>query len=141
MLALNQKGFEYDLPFDSTLNMEWTTLQEARDFFDSRITDDDKIALLVESKDLPIGFLVGSILAPDSYRIPLKMAELDIMFIEESYRHQGVGAQLMAQLVEWAKEQGCVRLTVTASSGNEVATSFYRRQGFSDYDLVLEKEI
>ena len=141
LLALNQQGFEYDLPSDSTLNMNWTSTKEAQDYFDDRISSDDKVAIVAEVDQTLIGFIVGAVLKHDLCRTTKKMAEVDIMFVAESYRHQSVGGSLMDEFIKWAKKQDCERITVTAYATNSVAVSFYQKKEFNDYALILERKI
>lgn len=59
------------------------------------------------------------------------------IFVERSFRGQGVGRKAMNILLKevWSIDK---RLTVDVLSGNEAAISFYKSIGFKEYSLELE---
>ena len=66
------------------------------------------------------------------------MAELESMYVREAYRGQGVGQQLVQKFLEWARERGVERVSVTAYVANERAVAFYEKLGFTAKSLTLE---
>jgi GNAT superfamily N-acetyltransferase len=54
---------------------------------------------------------------------------LEDLFVVESHRRQGVGRELLDELIRIAKAQGCGRLEWTVLQWNESAIAFYRRLG------------
>ncbi len=76
--------------------------------------------------------VVGSVLVQiaDSYRAAVfgtVTAKVNALYVEPTFRNQGVAKRLMDLALQWAREKGCsgVRLH---SSGE--AESFYRKLGF-----------
>ncbi len=63
------------------------------------------------------------------------------MFVLEEYRERGVGGMLHDAFVKWCKGRGVKVLRVEASAENKQAIGFYRKRGFGDCSLVLEREI
>ncbi|MEI8061303.1 MAG: GNAT family N-acetyltransferase [Candidatus Berkelbacteria bacterium] len=137
-------GFLYDKEleeFDKTLNKDWIITGGGRNHFRDRVLEKDGVVFVAEEADQVIGYVACSISDSAPYRKKFKLAELGSMFILENFRSQGVGGKLIAEFFRWAKDQKADRATVTASAGNESAIRFYRRNGFENYDLVLEKEL
>jgi GNAT superfamily N-acetyltransferase len=93
--------------------------------------------LLAERKGQAIGYLVGY-LKPSSSLRPVRIAELESMYVGEEHRSQEVGQQLVSRFLEWVREQGAERVSVTAYVANEGAVSFYKRMGFIPKNLTLE---
>ncbi len=54
---------------------------------------------------------------------------LDDLFIDPSYRQQGIGTALMRQLAKIAIERSCTHLAWTASSHNVNGVRFYHKLG------------
>ncbi|MCK9379109.1 MAG: GNAT family N-acetyltransferase [Candidatus Moranbacteria bacterium] len=63
------------------------------------------------------------------------------MFVLDKHRGMGVGSKLYQAFVNWSKSKGVKRLRVGASAQNVVGINFYRKNGFADYDLILETNL
>lgn len=60
-----------------------------------------------------------------------KVAMLEDMIIAHEYRSQGYGRQLLNAAINFARQQGCLRLTLLTDSDNLPAQQFYQQHGFS----------
>ena len=58
------------------------------------------------------------------------VAQLAFLHVSRSYRRQGLAAELLVQLTDWARTTGAHELYVS-SAPTESAVSFYQRAGFS----------
>ena len=130
-----------NLDFDSTINPHFATSEGGLRYFTSNIEDNEKLVLLAKDESTPIGYLVGGIETVGDYRTIPNICEVDNMWVDEAYRSQGVGKKLMDTITTWAKERGIKRMRVIASHQNEKGINFYKREGFAEYDLILEKDI
>jgi GNAT superfamily N-acetyltransferase len=104
------------------------------------IEDEKEIALVADEGGKVVGYLVVTMYS-HSFRRENPIAELENMFIEEPYRRQGIGKQLIAEAKKLAKEKGAKRLKVGAVAQNEKAISFYHSCGFEDFDLTLQMKL
>lgn len=139
--SMNQLLFEKeDKEFDYHLNMDWTSSKDAVDYYKKRLSGDG-CAFVIEIDGSIIGYVLGGLCKFESYRTVEKVAELENMFVYEEYRRQGVGKKLYDAFLAWAKEQKVNMLRVQATSQNKAAINFYRKCGFKDYTLILEKEV
>lgn len=127
--------------FDSTINPDFATSEGGLSYFKNNIENSEKLVLLAEDESIPIGYLVGGIETIGNYRNIPNMCEVDNMWVDEAYRSQGVGKQLMGMITTWAKDNGIKRMRVIASYQNEKGINFYKKEGFGEYDLILEKDI
>jgi GNAT superfamily N-acetyltransferase len=57
--------------------------------------------------------------------------QLEDLFVVEPLRGQGIGARLMALVIERASTRGAVAIVLNTNERNEAAQAFYRRAGFS----------
>lgn len=137
---LNQELFAYENEnFDDTINIKWSLGEGHKKDYVNAIKNNFCFVALVDGKI--VGYIVGYIQKPETYRNIGKLAELDNMSILREYRSKGIGSKLVKEFKKWAKSNGVDRLRVTASVRNLKAIKFYRREGFGDYDLSLEQKI
>lgn len=86
-----------------------------------------------------IGFATFSI--RDVVRYPRPIAELDELFVVESYRKKGIGKKLMDKIEEKAREQECYRLFIESHYDHKTAHSFYERLGFTNNGYHFIKDL
>jgi GNAT superfamily N-acetyltransferase len=81
--------------------------------------------------ELLIRWKVGYVAGPSAHRQPVTHASLRSMYVDEAYRHQGVGQKMVETFLSWARQQGCAEATVDHFAANAGAERFYARLGFS----------
>ena len=59
-----------------------------------------------------------------------KVALLEDMVIDESFRGSGLGSELLDQAILIAKANGCARITLLTDHDNTRAINFYKNKGF-----------
>lgn len=59
-----------------------------------------------------------------------KVAMLEDMIIAEDYRSQGLGNRLLEAAIDFAHDQGCLRITLLTDANNDRAQQFYQQHGF-----------
>ncbi|HEX5234869.1 MAG TPA: ribosomal protein S18-alanine N-acetyltransferase [Silvibacterium sp.] len=64
-------------------------------------------------------------------RIVLDICELDSIAVAPFARRSGLGSDLLAAVIEWARVAGASRLQLEVRSGNHAAIAFYQRAGFT----------
>ena len=69
------------------------------------------------------------------------IAEVENMYILEPCRNLGIGDMLMDEFEIWAKSKNANFLRVVATVQNTKGINFYRKNGFNDLDLTLEKKL
>jgi GNAT superfamily N-acetyltransferase len=82
---------------------------------------------------VPVGYCLCSI---DRWQ----MGEIDSIFVDEKYRHQGIGSTLMKNALAWLTEKGAKKKIVTVAFGNEEAWKFYAQFGFLPRRTLLEEK-
>ena len=124
---------------DPFINLGWPE-EEGREYFARLVACDRSLCLLAEFAGVPAGYLVGHAQERTSLR-PVKVAELESMYVRERCRGRGVGAALIDEFLGWARARGAERASVTAYAANEGAIRLYEREGFRPKSLSLETSI
>lgn len=62
---------------------------------------------------------------------------LEDVFVEESYRGEGIGTELLEAVVKKAKEVGCYKLLATSRNGRSEVHAYYERRGFTKYGAAF----
>ncbi len=127
--------------FDQTIDPEWNTSEEAEDYFDSRINEENGFAIVAESGEEIIGYLVGGVNPAEEFRDTDQIAEAETMYIEPEYRGKGLGSEMFEEFLDWSKEKDAERARVEASAGNTGAINFYREHDFENYSITLERKL
>ncbi len=70
-----------------------------------------------------------------------RRGEIESIFVNESYRHQGVGHALMVRSLEWLNEREVNDIMVGVVAGNESAWNFYARYGFMPHCTSLLRKM
>ena len=131
---LNKELFIHDSAFDKTLNIDWPLSEKGHEYFRDLISKDGNVCFIAEDETNPVGYVACS--TKDTCNTD-KWLELENMEIVEEYRKNGIGSKLIDEVKKWAKEKGFQKMYVSAYFGNTNAISFYKKNGFSEYDLGL----
>ena len=141
ILRLNQELFKKEYrEYDKSLDMRWTSSQRGRSYFKNRISQKDGFVSVAVIDGKIIGYLCGGF-REHSYRKKAKYAELENMIVEKKMRGKEIGEKLAQEFLKWCKENKANYISVTAAAGNKAGIDFYRRLGFKDYNLTLEKKL
>lgn len=65
-----------------------------------------------------------------------RVALLEDMVVSTSVRSQGMGSGLIGFAIQFAKEQGCKRITLLTDEDNIRAHTFYERLGFTKSPMI-----
>ena len=127
--------------FDSTLNPDWTFSVNGTKYFSEAINSSNSCVLVSVFKNKIIGYLLGSIQDIESYRKISKIAEIENMLVLDEFRGKNIGSKLINEFMKWCNNKKVTRLKVVASAMNNKAINFYKKHGFKDYSLTLEKDL
>jgi len=61
--------------------------------------------------------------------------------IDEKYRGQGIGREMMLWVIERAKEKGCISMQLTTNAERKDAHRFYENLGFSSSHLGMKLKL
>lgn len=124
---------------DPFTNLDWPE-EHGDNHFNHRITDERSHCLVAENDDQVVGYLAGQLNEQTPLR-PVDAAEIESMYVEVTHRNRGVGTELCVEFLDWAGKQGATRATVSAYVAYERAIGFYKRLGFEQHRIALERGI
>ena len=76
----------------------------------------------VGENDTPVGFI--------TYSVNIDTADLQDLFVSESYRNRGAGTALVKEFIAGAKSRGVKKLFLEVRESNEKAQKLYNAAGF-----------
>lgn len=107
VIAIEQESFE----------CPWTEEE-----FIQRLRQRNCIGMVAEHESTVVGFMI--------YEVPKSRIRLMHIATAETYRRQGIGAQMVAKLVGKLGPQRRTRITLEVPETNLAAQLFFRQQGF-----------
>ena len=88
------------------------------------------VAYLALTNDMPSGLIIGYQNLSTFTAKP--MINIHDVFVDNRFRGLGIGRMLMEKLTEYAKLQGCSRITLEVRHDNITAQNLYKSLGFED---------
>ncbi|MGZ5043265.1 MAG: GNAT family N-acetyltransferase [Methylobacter sp.] len=96
----------------------------------ARIISNPEVGLIVVARQ--DGQVVGmvNLLYTVSTALGDRVALLEDVVVSPNARRSGVGSRLLEQAIQFARLNGCKRITLLTDSDNEPAQRFYQKHGF-----------
>ena len=90
-----------------------------------------------------IGFVcvLAKVSSDDILEKEREYAYITDLFVQDGHRNLGIGERLMQTAEAHASASGSNRIRVGVLAANGVARALYRKLGYRDYEIVLEKQI
>jgi ribosomal protein S18 acetylase RimI-like enzyme len=126
LLVLLQQLFSIEADFEFDANKQSEGL---RQLINNSKTDETRAAVFVLT-------IKDKIIAMCSCQIIISTAEggksglVEDVVVDQDYRGQRIGRQLMQHLLTWAEAQGVRRLQLLADNNNATSLSFYQQQSW-----------
>ncbi|GGD35912.1 hypothetical protein GCM10012288_07360 [Malaciobacter pacificus] len=119
-----------------SLEKEFTPNEELQNNALKTIIEDEKIGhILVCQIDGKIVAMVN-ILYSISTALGTRVAILEDMIVSNEFRNQNIGSKLLEFAKNFAKEQGCKRITLLTDSDNFKARKFYEKNDFKKSSMI-----
>ena len=104
--------------------------------------DEEEFVLKIENEN---GEIIGGCIA-EAYEYHWSRVLLEELWVDERYRHQGIGSMILGEVERIAREKGCRVVTLGTASymarpfyekhGYTVFTTLKKANGYIDYSLV-----
>lgn len=108
------------------------------------VTDDGKpIFVSVDDTGLVLGyaFCRFEVEKGDGNLVPGKDLYIDDICFDEKFRGKGLAKVLFAWVEDFARREGCRRITLHVWECNPIAAAFYAGRGMKPYFTALEKAV
>lgn len=63
------------------------------------------------------------------------------MFITPAYRRKGIGEDMLREIKKWFHSKDIYRIELDVLAGNRIASSFWKKQGFKDFQRTVFLDI
>lgn len=127
--------------YDPNYNLKWSFEENGIKYIKSRISGKKRVCFVADAGGALVGYITGSMLTIEPWR-PFLRAEVENLYVIETFRHKGVGKRLMKKFKEWSKAKGATRIIVsTMSNDQNDAVNFYKRNMFNPLHIILESHL
>ena len=92
--------------------------------------DEEEFVLRIENEN---GGIIGGCIAR-AYEYRWSRMFLDTLWVDERYRHQGIGSMIIREVERIAKEKGC--RVVTLGTASYMARPFYEKHGYTVFTTL-----
>lgn len=134
---LNDEVFIDNQKYDNDLNMNWAKSIKGKTYFTNLLNNPNACCLIAEDNGKKVGYIAA---VPKDIRYrKSKYIEIEDMGVIPQYRSKGIGTMLIDKCLKWAKSKGFQKAYVNSYFDNLKAIKFYKRNGFSEIDICLEK--
>ena len=92
--------------------------------------DEEEFILKIENEN---GEIIGGCVA-EAYEYHWSRVLLDDLWVDERYRHQGIGSMILREVERIAREKGC--RVVTLGTASYMARPFYEKHGYTVFTTL-----
>lgn len=132
------KLINYEAKLDATINSNVTI----NGLFENNLNNKDFYFAYAIENNKPIGFVFGYLQVGKGKVRSTNILNLEALFVEENYRKNGVGKQLLKSFESWGKTKFGKDFVVeiTYLNSNEKAKNFYESLGYRPVKTILRKK-
>lgn len=139
MQKLNAEVFEHDNKHIADLDMQWPFSEIGIAYYKKVASGGNEyVGFVAELGMVTVGYIALH-KKTVSYRTSPSV-EIENMGVSSEYRSQGIGTQLLQEAEIWARGENFGRLHVSAFARNTHAIDFYKKFGFLEVSVDLEKD-
>ena len=136
---LNNQVFINDQEHDNDLDMNWPFSPKGIKYYKDLASGKYGKCFIAYLDNQPVGYIALAI-KDFGYR-KSKYIEIENIGVNPQHRSKGIGKMLMDESIRWAKEQKATKLYVSAYWGNKRARDFYKKNGFYESGVEMDKKI
>lgn len=142
LINLRKEHFKYEIDMlgNELIDSNWLVSDSCRNDLKYFILDKNAIIFVAEIDDVIVGYICGEL----SYKkewYKEKVASLTNIYIKENFRGKHIGKYLLEYFKEFVKENGYLKIEVTAIMNNDIAIDFYENNDFKKTSLQLMLDI
>jgi ribosomal protein S18 acetylase RimI-like enzyme len=143
--ALHQSVIDFEKDeCDSYQDQQFPETDAAQNFYDFVVTEQNgHFGYVFEEDGIVKGYVSLRVQNPleYNYRKGLSILQLQTMSVDEKFRGQGIGRQLVNHAKIVARDLGFSHMRVVALAQNDRARHLYRECGFYEQEIIHEVEV
>ena len=136
---LNDEVFIDNQKYDPDLIIDWAKSDKGKAYFTNLLNNPTACCLVAEDNKKLVGYIAAT--PKDFGYRKNRYLEIENMGVIPGYRSKGIGSQLIQKCLEWTKDKGFKKAYVNYYFANSQALEFYKKNGFSEIDISLERNI
>lgn len=134
---LLNKQIKFESKYDPNINFD----ANAKDFFDASAKNPDTVLFAVEVDNQIVAFLHGYIKNPYKQITKEKIAIINLLYVEKTFRNNKIATNLIIEFTSWAKTKSAKYLEVETLFENEIANICYKNLNFEPMKITYRKDI
>ncbi len=102
---------------------------------------EEGLVLVALDRGQVVGYSLSEIKEPPKASKREKYGYIHQMAVTASYRRRGTGEKILDKIMKWFYSKNVDRVELDTTTKNQVASSFWKKHGFTDYMRKLYKQI
>jgi ribosomal protein S18 acetylase RimI-like enzyme len=101
---------------------------------------EDGLVLVALDGGLVVGYSLSEIQTSKGLKLG-RFGYVHDMAVTTSYRRRGIGEKMFGEIIKWFCSRNIDRIELEIATKNQVAHSFWKKHGFTDYMRKLYRQI
>lgn len=135
----NDQVFINNQEHDDDLDTNWPFSQKGVGYYKNLANGKYGKCFIAYLDNKPAGYV--ALATKDFGYRKSKYVEIENIGVDPDYRSQGIGKKLIKEAEKWAREQNATKLFVSAYWGNKRAIGFYKKIGFYESGIEMDKKL
>ena len=106
----------------------------------NKITSDNSLVLVAIDDQKVVGYSISQATRMPPLSRGKTIGVIYDMAITASHRRKGIGKEMLNRIKAWFNERNINRIELSVVTKNTIGNSFWREQGFQDYEQILYLE-
>lgn len=138
IMELNGKAFADNIKWDKD-TVDYSTNEVGIKYYEKALQDPEGCFLVCEDDGALIGYANGQDKKDEDRKS--RYFELSTIGVSPDRRGEKIGKSLLDEITKWAKEKQFDKIYLNCYVKNKGALEFYRKNGYQEIDVSLEREI
>ncbi len=105
------------------------------------IENSDRLCLIAENDDVPVGFFEGRVDMLYEVFEPKMSFHITSIYVTPENRNDGIATNLIREALRWATEKGCQETDLNTLVNNNKAKGLYKKLGFTVFQYEMRMQL
>jgi ribosomal protein S18 acetylase RimI-like enzyme len=110
-------------------------------FLEARLRDPGAAVWVAELEQTRVGYALVALSEAPPVFLDRRHGQIYDLAVTARFRRQGIGEALLATAIAWFRERGVTRVELRVSASNEMASAFWKKQGFAPVSEILSRAL